>query len=598
MKLSIKLLSVSCLLFLAILISGCKKDESGLDIGQNATQQKSTISGLIVDELGAAVKGASVVCNGYTTTTSDYGTFLFENINIPRSRFIIKYYKSGYYDGSYASFVTDNAVTYVKRIMIAKGQLYSFQTTTGGTVILTDGTTIQFPQNNYKLISTGAAYNGLVTAYVHHLTPGTNGFFQSIPGGDLSGVDATGNSQKLVSFGMVAAELYGSSGEKLNLDAGSPAQISMPIASSQLSNASSTIKLWHFDESTAFWKEEGSASKVGNNYEYSVNHFSWWNCDQPYPRAFIKGRVLDCNGNPVANAFVFSNTVTIGSLSVYTNSNGEYFDSVPAGFAYQIQADVMGMLSNMVTVPSLIQGSSYTVPDLTYSPCPSAITGTLKNCNGIDASGIIIVRANNQSQHLYTTSGNFTFQVYPNSLCELDFYRQNNYYTTSVYSPASGSSIDIGAISVCDTISGNNLPDNTFYLDGGPFSNFICVVDSLSTDSFAFAHADLSNHMIVNFIKPGLFVMNLQIANLNTGDFAYGMQPHDNYFIGNIILNDWYYCHTDTSACSGTIKVTEMGNIGGRVKGIINGNMMVNPTDSPTVNYIVNVIGKFNVKRQ
>jgi hypothetical protein len=48
-----------------------------------------------------------------------------------------------------------------------------------------------------------------------------------------------------------------------------------------LTNAPATIPLWYFNDTLGIWKEEGTATKQGNNYVGSVSHFSFWNCDVP-----------------------------------------------------------------------------------------------------------------------------------------------------------------------------------------------------------------------------------------------------------------------------------------------------------------------------
>jgi len=67
------------------------------------------------------------------------------------------------------------------------------------------------------------------------------------------------------------------SGNKLQLATGNTATITIPIPSSLLSKAPSSIPLWYFDDTKGAWKQEGVATKQGSNYIGVVSHFSFWN---------------------------------------------------------------------------------------------------------------------------------------------------------------------------------------------------------------------------------------------------------------------------------------------------------------------------------
>ncbi|MBK9318869.1 MAG: hypothetical protein IPM91_08665 [Bacteroidetes bacterium] len=96
---------------------------------------------------------------------------------------------------------------------------------------------------------------------------------------------------------MIGAKLFDGSGNELRLKNGVTATLSLPVIPEQLTSAPSSIPLWHFNEVTALWEEEGTAIFNGSNYTGEVSHFSWWNCDAP-GGVIVSGRVLDCNLNP------------------------------------------------------------------------------------------------------------------------------------------------------------------------------------------------------------------------------------------------------------------------------------------------------------
>ena len=133
-----------------------------------------------------------------------------------------------------------------------------------------------------------------------------------------------------------------------------------------------TCPLWYFNNSTGIWQEEGqgtynasSASFVGN-----VSHFSTWNYDIMYPRAFISGRVVDSNGVPVQGAQV--KCWGIGwymqrwaSGETVTNDNG-VFTKIPVevGVTFKYQASKGGHESAVLQAGPLTQNEEFNVGDI------------------------------------------------------------------------------------------------------------------------------------------------------------------------------------------------------------------------------------------
>ena len=77
---------------------------------------------------------------------------------------------------------------------------------------------------------------------------------------------ANGNTVVLGTLGMMAVELTGASGQKLNLKQGSQATIEFPAVTDY---TPSQINLWYFDEEQGRWQE-------ARWVEYSKN----WNCKE------------------------------------------------------------------------------------------------------------------------------------------------------------------------------------------------------------------------------------------------------------------------------------------------------------------------------
>lgn len=86
----------------------------------------------------------------------------------------------------------------------------------------------------------------------------------------------TDNEVPFETFGFVNVDLDGN-----QLKEGSVATITMPIDPDMLAEAPDEMPFWNFDESDGKWKQTGVATRVGDNYVVTVEHFSWYNLDRP-----------------------------------------------------------------------------------------------------------------------------------------------------------------------------------------------------------------------------------------------------------------------------------------------------------------------------
>jgi hypothetical protein len=178
----------------------------------------------------------------------------------------------------------------------------------------------------------GNAYSGSVDVVLHHLDPSTEDMRYQMPG-MLYASNSENEERGLLTYGMLAVELRGSNGEELNLAEGSTAEITVPLSPDLLTSAPSTIPLWYFDEEKGYWIEDGKAILEGNAYVGEVSHFSFWNCDDPFPSVNLCVTILDQNGSPLPNVRVdlsFSNYPYMSS-SGHTNGDSMVCGAVPSG---------------------------------------------------------------------------------------------------------------------------------------------------------------------------------------------------------------------------------------------------------------------------
>jgi hypothetical protein len=119
---------------------------------------------------------------------------------------------------------------------------------------------------------------------------------------------SNGSTTTIESFGALHVELRDpATGRALNLAAGKTATIRIPLASRN-PNPPATLPLYHLDEATGVWVEEGSATLVGSGpgayYEGTVRHFSYWNADKPADTIYLDGCVRNADGSIPSGATV------------------------------------------------------------------------------------------------------------------------------------------------------------------------------------------------------------------------------------------------------------------------------------------------------
>ena len=331
---------LSAILGLALLFAlpACKKSDSitdpnpGLEApvkADDAVKVTATITGTVIDENNKPVTGATVTSATYATTTDAMGNFVFKNISVSAANGNVTVVKAGYFKGI-RSFVTEAGKNNYVKIQLIKQVVTGTVTASAGGVINTlDGASITFPANAF-VTQSGAVYAGTVFVYAKWIDPTAANLPLIIPG-DLRGIDSSNGEYILKSYGMVGAELQDNSGNILKLAPGKTATVSFPIPVSLQASAPQSIPLWHFDEAAARWKQEGTATKNGNNYTGQVNKFSFWNVDVPGNFITLDLRLINnANNLPLANTMVKITSLTTGMTAYdFTNDSGYVAGYVP-----------------------------------------------------------------------------------------------------------------------------------------------------------------------------------------------------------------------------------------------------------------------------
>jgi uncharacterized protein (TIGR02145 family) len=359
----------------AVLFWTCKKNDATV---QEAPAPKviTTITGIVTNETGQFLQGVSVTVGDKSVFTDKEGLFLFENIEVPENRYYIKATLNNYFESGSGGIAVKDGVTTLLIKLMSMGTPKDVSATAASTNAI-GGTTLKFDAGSFVNQNGNPLTSGTVRVYARSLNPGNTNFSEMVPGGDLNSTMPDGSPATLVSYGMVGVELRDANNNELKLANGKQAEIRFPIASSQLSTAPAEIPLLSMDPETGVWKQEGVATKVGSEYVGKVGHFSWWNCDVSMFNCRIRGRVVDCDGKPLAGIMVLVN----GQYTRITDVNGYYSGMVPR-IPLRFEIKIFGNMQNLsspVFLNNPLSGLN-TITDIRVGVCPNYVTGSLNRC--------------------------------------------------------------------------------------------------------------------------------------------------------------------------------------------------------------------------
>ena len=294
----------------------------------NASPVTASLQGNILDENDLPAAGVTIKVGTKTATTNIRGYFRINNASLDKYASVVTAEKTGYFK-AYRTFNATSGVNQVVIQLIKRKLTGTVNTGSGGTITLSNGGAVAFPANSI-LKASGGSYNGVMNVYAAYIDPSDPEIDKLVPGSFLAS-DKNDQRVVLASYGMMAVELESASGEKLQIASGNTATLTTPIPASLQAAAPSTISLWFVDEQTGIWKEEGTATKNGNNYTGEVKHFTYWNCDVPGASVNLTVTFKNTDGLPLTNTEVgFRPVGAYYSAHGYTDSLGQVSGPVPA----------------------------------------------------------------------------------------------------------------------------------------------------------------------------------------------------------------------------------------------------------------------------
>ena len=542
------------------------------------------ISGRVVDDANQPVNAAAVKVGAATATTDINGKFSISNVSLNKNAGLVKVEKEGFFLGSRTIMVNAGATNNVTIQLIPKKVAGTVNATGGGNVTVPSGGTIAFTGNSFTNTGNNSAYSGTVSVSAFFINPEASNFKEIMPG-TLRGINASNEETGLQSFGMMAVELTGAAGEKLQLATGKTATLTFPIPNGLLAQAPNTIPLWSFNDSSGLWKEEGTATKQGNNYVGTVSHFSFWNCDYPYGVVDFKAIIKDQNGNPLYPAQVvltFSNDTVTSYGYGNTDNTGWVGGKIPTNKALKMkvynQCNVLLYTKDLGAFTTTADLGTVTVTNSGSSQL--TVTGSVINCNAANVTNgfVDILLEGVHNRVLVKTDGTFSITFSRCNPATATATLTAYDLATSQIGTSSNLSVSTGTANAGQlTACGNSIAEFANYTVNNVQYNFAKPADSMALNKSGISYTLWTTH------KGGNAKDNAYIGFTAS---ATGTAPLTSVYIYTGTTS--YY-----STGSSTLSITEFGAVG---TGYIAGNFSITLKDTITqqtapVNYT------FRVKR-
>lgn len=393
--------NILTIILFSVLIIGCHKDyDSGEDITQTQfmpeikSQIEGTILGYVYDEAGQPVADAKVEIYGAQTTTDLHGVFLFSKKMLDRHGTYIRVSKDGYVVGSDKVYPVKGVLRSRIKMFLLRTD-YSFKSAEGSEIKMDSGGSLIFAPNSI-VTSSGDSYNGIVYITSRYVAPDSPTIADEMPG-DLLGGTLAGISSVLGTAGMFSVEIRDEAGKELQIKPGKKVKFSIPAKSK---NRPSAIPLWYFDENRGYWIEEGQAVLNGNEYSGEVGHFSFWNCDAPFPLVEICGKVITSDGTAPLNVLIRAEVDGFGTTFGYTDVEGNFGGKFPRN--KKITLFITNYICDeAVRVVELGPFNSKTILDpIVIDQDVYSLSGYVY-CNGeVVKNALVVVTYNNRTSHI------------------------------------------------------------------------------------------------------------------------------------------------------------------------------------------------------
>ncbi len=441
------LITFSLLLLLVLMgFSACSKDSPTTPTPPAAPS--GFITGTVYAQGRAVLPDVKVKVGTDSTTTDIYGMYMLNDVPVGANVRV--------------DFAKDGFISLQKTVAVENGKTSNLSCTMFtpnvveingliGATVSEGGADIVIPPNAF-VDANNVPFTGTVKTEMKYFDPTNAECLEAFPGNFTGLLD--GVSTGFESYGFIAASFFDAAkvNSKLTLDPLKPATLKVPIPTSLQNNPPLSMPLWYYDEAAGTWIADGTANKVGNFYEGTVTHFTYWNFDNPITvtdEAELTGFVKwnGAGGDPVAGAQVVATGVDYaGYTKVYSGTDGSFTITVKANSQVKVRAYI-GQNSSTASSPTITTpagGLSDPTPiaDIYVYDVSYRLNGKLVTTDNQPLANQTVdvnqVGGNSISGSTQTdANGNFSIQVYPSESKGLItvMFSSGGWGEPSLYSP-------------------------------------------------------------------------------------------------------------------------------------------------------------------
>jgi len=544
----------------------------------NSEIVEGTIYGKVYDENENPIADASIKYDGKTYKSDGEGRFFIENEALDRQGTFFTVEAEGYFKGSRRIYPKDGAVNYAYVQLLEINNIGTFNSADGGNMLGDDGISISFTPNSISS-ATGDLYNGPVTVAAKWLDPTASNLGEIMPG-SLLGLNSRVEEVSLVTFGMMAVELFDENGNKVNIAVGNTATLSFPVPQELLDDAPTEIPLWSFeDEQYGIWAEEGVATLQGDKYVGQVSHFSFWNCDAPFPLVYIEGQLVTADGAPLSNVNIgiYPDGGETGAFGI-TDNEGFFAGKMPKGQDLILKVGYIDedCLFSSINLGSFDADTNVGEAKLQETGSDFEISGSVVDCdnNPITNALIKLTVGNIKTEYLLHDDNTFSTSLLNcDNAAELTItvIDLENFTEGAPTTVAITPNVDFGELQACGVQLTEFFTLNVDGQTSSEFTDLVASFESPANTDYLFVNIGLDT------LSNDKFIFNLEMATGGVGTYT----KDDIYsLVVNISEPEFnvdarMYCNTIQGNCAELSSlefiITENGGINGYLGGNFNG---------------------------
>ncbi len=310
----------------ALCLAGCTGGGGG---GRSAPTDAGTdlpevtaVMGRVLEPNGDGLAEVRVTTGTDETTSASDGTFELETQ--AGSSVVVELLRPGYLRGLERLDVLEGTPTALEVTLMPEAAPVALDADAGGTATGARGASMIAPGQAF-VDASGNAVVGEVQVHLTPLDPAVDAELAAYPG-DLRAETADGTLVQLETLGVLDVTVR-QNGEDLQIADDQSIEIRIPAPSSGADTWPATVPLWSFDEQTADWVEEGTATYDATDHTYggTITHLSPWNADLILDATCVRGTVVDEQGNPIPGALIQTAGIDyLGTSSATADQSGQF----------------------------------------------------------------------------------------------------------------------------------------------------------------------------------------------------------------------------------------------------------------------------------